>query len=1120
MRATIIALLFFLAFFGTSEAAVNQGRIWSSGFELNSLAADMEIEAVGGTGTQTIVTSPVHAGTYALETARTGTTGLSWARYRFAEANSNGPFYFRFYLRIADYPDATQSIVTLDAVGGGDRAGIRMTPSGALQLADLDGIGSPIQIGSDSAALSLNTWYRVEMLYDASAGLSSVTLTARLDGSVFATSNTVTNTSSVGRVTFGGAATGLNYDYYWDDIAINTATWPGTGQIILLRPNAIGDNSGWAIGAGSGSNYQQVDEVTPDDITTYLSEATASGLVTDDYNIENASSVIASDSLIVLAQVGVRGGGTGTTARTYVLRIKSSGGGTVEESASVDWSLNSWRTNNEGPNAHNYDLTLYDLPGASVSDWTVSDLDSAQIGVRHDALNTNAVRLSAAWLLVEYNPAPPDTTAPAAVANLATSNPTVNSIDLSWTAPGDDNNTGTATNYDLRYSTSLITAGNFSGATQVVGEPAPQIAGTSQTMTVSGLSPSTAYYFALKTSDEVPNTSAISNVPTGTTASPPDTTAPAAVSDLAASNPTNNSVDLSWTAPGDDNNTGTATGYDLRYSTSLITSGNFGSATQATGEPAPQIAGTAQSMTVSGLSPSTTYYFSLKTSDEVPNTSAISNVPTGITTALPDTTAPAAVSDLALSSPTVNSITVSWTAPGDDENSGTATSYDLRYSTSLITAANFSGATAVAGEPVPSIAGSAESVVVSGLNAGATYYFALKTSDEVPNISVISNVPNLATAIPGDTTAPAAVSDLAASGPTTESVTLSWTAPGDDGNTGTAASYDLRYSISNITDLNFGLASQVPGEPLPLTAGTSQNKTVSGLSPDMTYYFALKTSDEANNVSGISNVAVTATLPGPSVPSAGSGGGPLSSPTQVSFSGRAYPGGKVKVYRRSIIEGVFRNIYLPDYDIVADKEGNFSKSFTALLQANYLFALEGIDKDGRSGGILAFNVNLLSTDNLSVKNIFFPPTVNFDSLSISKGRDLTVSGYAAPGNLVEMQTDGVLTDKTNADSFGHYQFKVNTQSLPAKTHFMAIRQSDSTGVKSDYGPVKSFLVSLLVYPKADLNGDVAVNITDWSIFLSRWRSVSADLRKSLDMNADGKVDIADFSIFLKAMKGL
>ena len=69
-----------------------------------------------------------------------------------------------------------------------------------------------------------------------------------------------------------------------------------------------------------------------------------------------------------------------------------------------------------------------------------------------------------------------------------------------------------------------------------------------------------------------------------------DTTAPATVSDLATGAVTASSVALSWTAPGDDNTTGTATSYDVRYSTvGPITDGNWASATPATGEPAPSI---------------------------------------------------------------------------------------------------------------------------------------------------------------------------------------------------------------------------------------------------------------------------------------------------------------------------------------------------------------------------------------------------------------------------------------------------------------------------------------------------------------------------------------------------
>ena len=110
-----------------------------------------------------------------------------------------------------------------------------------------------------------------------------------------------------------------------------------------------------------------------------------------------------------------------------------------------------------------------------------------------------------------------------------------------------------------------------------------------------------------------------------------DFTAPDAVTDLATGTVTSSSMDLSWTAPGNDGATGTATTYDVRYSTSTITAGNWASATQATGEPAPSVAGSAETFTVTGLSFNTTYYFAIKTSDEEPNESALSNVPSGAT---------------------------------------------------------------------------------------------------------------------------------------------------------------------------------------------------------------------------------------------------------------------------------------------------------------------------------------------------------------------------------------------------------------------------------------------------------------------------------------------------------
>jgi parallel beta-helix repeat protein len=227
-----------------------------------------------------------------------------------------------------------------------------------------------------------------------------------------------------------------------------------------------------------------------------------------------------------------------------------------------------------------------------------------------------------------------------------------------------------------------------------------------------------------------------------------DTTPPAAVTDLAATSPTTSSIVLTWTAPGDDGSIGRATTYDIRYlaGTIPITNANWGVAVQATGEPSPSVAGNAESFTITGLSAGVQYYFALKTADEVPNWSGISNSPTA-TLPIEDTTPPAAVTDLAATSPTTSSIVLTWTAPGDDGSIGRATTYDIRYlaGTIPITNANWGVAVQATGEPSPSVAGNAESFTITGLSAGVQYYFALKTADEVPNWSGISNSPTATT---------------------------------------------------------------------------------------------------------------------------------------------------------------------------------------------------------------------------------------------------------------------------------------------------------------------------------------------------------------------------------------
>ncbi|HUU02645.1 MAG TPA: hypothetical protein VM425_14490 [Myxococcota bacterium] len=103
-----------------------------------------------------------------------------------------------------------------------------------------------------------------------------------------------------------------------------------------------------------------------------------------------------------------------------------------------------------------------------------------------------------------------------------------------------------------------------------------------------------------------------------------------------------------------------------------------------------------------------------------------------------DIYAPAAVDDLTATADG-NDVSLTWTAVGDDLKAGQADSYEVRWSTSNITDANFDGANHVDANP-PSLTGRPEQMPVKDLPTGATYYFALKVTDDNGNVSPLSNV--------------------------------------------------------------------------------------------------------------------------------------------------------------------------------------------------------------------------------------------------------------------------------------------------------------------------------------------------------------------------------------------
>jgi len=114
-----------------------------------------------------------------------------------------------------------------------------------------------------------------------------------------------------------------------------------------------------------------------------------------------------------------------------------------------------------------------------------------------------------------------------------------------------------------------------------------------------------------------------------------------------------------------------------------------------------------------------------------------------------------------------------------------------------------------------------------------------------------------------DTIPPALVADFILDSTSLSSVTLSWTSTGDDGTTGQAAAYDLRYSLSPIfDDAAFAAATQVTGMPFPQLPGNAEVYTVTGLQSETTYFLRLKVLDNVGNESLMSDSVVATTTSG------------------------------------------------------------------------------------------------------------------------------------------------------------------------------------------------------------------------------------------------------------------
>ena len=458
-----------------------------------------------------------------------------------------------------------------------------------------------------------------------------------------------------------------------------------------------------------------------------------------------------------------------------------------------------------------------------------------------DSLNISELSNEAVWN-------PKDAVLPSRIVDLRVLEQAGNSATLAWTAPGDNRNFGQAQRYDLRYAEFPLTEAAWDSATPINDQPLPQIAGSTESYTLRDIPAGKTIFVGLKAVDNSGNISVLSNViEVGGAAE--ERSAPSAISDLVIEEVRVDGVTLNWTAPeqkiGED--IVGLKGYDIRYSLIPITEESWETANRLQTTPSPSDPESLETFSFTEGPKDSTYYLALKSYDETGQSSELSNV---IRIPKVDTVPPAPIIDLFVESAEQDSVTITWTATGDDKSTGQAAVQLIRIAPNLTQIKQWDQAQDVTNTLSPSPAGTKESFSIRDLQSNSTYYIAVKSVDAFGNESEISNIVRAKTK---DAVAPSSIVDLQSISTEADSVVLEWTAPGDNGMEGQATSYDIRYSQEPISPANWNAALPVPLVPAPEPSGVGQSVRVTGLSSNTRYYFAIMATDSSGNTSELSN---------------------------------------------------------------------------------------------------------------------------------------------------------------------------------------------------------------------------------------------------------------------------
>jgi len=685
---------------------------------------------------------------------------------------------------------------------------------------------------------------------------------------------------------------------------------------------------------------------------------------------------------------------------TYYYRVKSmdvSGNTAIDDNSEAGWTFltATGSSGDTAPEISSVSSSSITSTGATIT-WTTDESSDSTVGFSLDtSFNTEqgATALTTSHSIDLINLAPETTyyyqvKSSDAAGNLGTDNNSGPGYTFTTLAGGDmlAPIISDVTISDLTASTAKITwttnensnsLVDYSGTSGVFTSTGGQYQDNtiSHTVTLRGLDPSTAYYLQARSADASSNEGKDSNGGTGytfTTTAGGDETPPE-ITDISAGTPTYNSVTITWTTN--------------ELSNSLVDFGTSTSYGTTQGNSSDSL--TSHSVSLTGLVPSTTYYYRVKSIDVSGNLVSDDNSGAGhtFTTAAGadegDITAPVITFDSSagITNITSSSATISWIT---DESSDSIIGYSL--DTSFNT------------EKGSAILMTDHSVILTNLSSGTAYKFQIKSMDASGNMATENNGGDgysFETLAGGDSTAPI-ISGVSSGTCTDTTCAISWTT---DENSSSLVDYGTVLGTYLSTGGNYKASV------------TSHSVTLTGLTAETIYYYRIRSIDandnqatDAGGASGYSFATIaTEESECPTCPSCGGGSCPstdINPPTISNVTVSAITTNSVEVKWETNEKG---------YSIAEFGLDNSYGGITGLY--NNSVKSHSVKISGLESGIV-YHYRVASADssgNLAQSEDFTFKTVTFNELSLEEQEEQTYELNETTASEIQTKIEELLT---------------------------------------------------------------------------------------------------------------